>query len=143
MGKTWVVVGDSSRTRIFSWADRAAPLVEVDDLVHPESRQHAQGITSDLPGSRSGGPIGQHHNMDERTGIHEQERINFAREVTARLEKGRTGGEFEALMIVASPSFLGELRKHMANPLRATVVNELDKNIVESDPEDIRSHLVG
>ena len=50
MWKTWVVVAESSRAKIYGMKNLRTPLVELDDLIHPEGRLHARDLTSSRPG---------------------------------------------------------------------------------------------
>ena len=141
MEKTWVLVAESSRARIFTVETPSAPLVEVETLVHPEGRMREQDMTSDLPGHNSNHSGAGRHGFQDETEPKEQEAINFARQVTARLEKARTGGEVQRLIIIAAPSFLGTLREQMNDQTARLVSLEVAKNLGQHTPEDIRSHL--
>ncbi len=135
MRKTWVVVADRSRARIFTAATPSSPLIEFEDLVHPEARAHERDLTSDRLG-RS-----QHNVMGSAHGARDQQAYEFAREIADRLEHGRVGAEFEKLLIVAAPDLLGLLRKAMNPNVAKTIVHELDKNVTQQSPADIRKLL--
>ncbi len=141
MSNTWVLVADSSRARIFEAESSKGPLKELTDLVFPESRLHAQKLTSDLPG-RSFDSNGQgRHDLEERTDIKQSEAINFARRINEHLEKSRIKGAFRKLVVAATPSFLGILRKTLNTNTSKLVTQEIDKNLVKLDVKDVRKHL--
>ena len=48
--KSWVLVADSSRGRIFSAETPTSALKEIESISHPEGRLHDQLMVSDLPG---------------------------------------------------------------------------------------------
>ncbi|MDH5435144.1 MAG: host attachment protein [Gammaproteobacteria bacterium] len=141
MSHTWVLVADSSRARIFEAESSKGPLKELTDLIFPESRLHAQQLTSDLPGRTfdSNGP--GRHDLEERTDVKESEAINFARSINAHLEKSRLNGAFRKLVVAATPSFLGILRKTLNSNTSKMVTQEIDKNLVKFDIKDVRKHL--
>ena len=60
MKRTWVLVADSCRARIFSADKSNGPISEIETLAHPEARLHERDITSDVPGHSfsSHGPAG-------------------------------------------------------------------------------------
>lgn len=140
MARTWVVVADSSRARIFSAQTPSAPLDELESLTHPASRQHERDITSDLPG-RNTGSNGNKHAMGMETEPKKQEAINFAKQIASRLDQGLNKKEYIELVVVAAPSFLGLLREQLSNNVSRSLVLEMDKNLTQHTPDDIRKHL--
>jgi len=141
MSKFSIVVSDSSHARFFTAATASADMVEIEDLTHPEARQHASDITSDLPGKQHAGNVSGHHRVDTTSDPHKQEVIQFAREVASQLREKLMRNEFSHLVIVAEPSFLGVLRNELDEQVKKVVTLEVDKNLTRHSLEDIRSHL--
>jgi protein required for attachment to host cells len=79
--------------------------------------------------------------MSSQVDAKEQEQIRFAREIVDRLEQGRVERDFEHLVVVAAPGFLGHLRATMAEPLHALVAKELAKDYTELTASELRAHL--
>lgn len=129
MMKTWVLAADSSSARIFATDSRIGALDEIHVLLHPQSRQHEQDLTTDLPG-RTFDRAGQgRHAMGVSVSPKEQEALAFADEIVDFLEKGRSAGKFSQLIIIAAPAFLGDLRKKFSAALSRLVVLEMNKNL--------------
>ncbi len=141
MTKTWVLVADNSRARIFVAETRNGPLLEIETLAHPESRLHAQELTSDLPGRAfdSGGQ--GRHAMELEVEPKQHEMQAFARQISDRLDAGREKNEYDQLAVIAAPALLGLLRKQFSVNTSRMVVYELDKNISRMRAQDIRKHL--
>lgn len=141
MAKTWVLVADSSRARIFRAEGVEGRLVEVEDLAHPEGRLHETDLTTDLPG-RSFDSHGQgRHAMEEDTPPKRHEAITFAKRIGGVLEGARNAGNYDALVIVAEPRFLGLLRDNLSQETIKLVGLQLDKNLVQQAPDAIRERL--
>ncbi|MFQ5508175.1 MAG: host attachment protein [Leptospirillia bacterium] len=140
MAVTWILVADSSRARIFAKNGRAE-LTEEAGLIHPESRLHEQELTSDLPGRGSSGMGGERHGVASQVLPKRHEAITFSKQVTHTLEAARTEGRFSRLMVVAPPAFLGMLRDAFSHPLSAMVSHEVNKNLVQMRPRELREHL--
>jgi protein required for attachment to host cells len=141
MSYTWVVVADSTRARIFDAESSSAGLSEVETLTHPEGRMHDRDITTDLPG-RSFDSLGHaRHVMEPTTDPKHELAIEFARTIARHLDAARVKRDYEQLVIVAAPTFLGLLREQLNNTCRKLVAFELNKNLVQNTPEEIRSHL--
>ncbi|MDH4230082.1 MAG: host attachment protein [Nitrospirota bacterium] len=140
MAVTWVLVADSSRARIFS-KKNGEPYAEVEGMIHPESRMHEQQLTSDLPGSDSGGGGAERHAYAQRTPPKRHEAMVFSKQVVERLEAARSERCFRDLMVVAPPSFLGMLRDEFSGGLSSMVKREINKNLVQMKTQDLLEHL--
>ena len=140
MRKTWVVVADNSRARIFTAETPSSPLIEVDSIVHPEARMHDRDITSDLPG-RGSGSGGARHSYETETDAKDHENAGFAKRIAGFLDDARKSDKYKQLIIVAAPSLLGNLRSGLNDQTRKMVSMELDKNLSQLNPVEIRRHM--
>lgn len=141
MTKTWILAAESSRAKLYSSTSRVAPFTEVETLVHPESRMHEGDLVTDRNGS-DGGSFGQGpHIYDNKTSAHKHEHMIFAKQIAERLEQGRNRGEFESLVLIAPPTFLGLLREHLSKPLLAMVSRQIHKNLVQQSPDTLRDQV--
>lgn len=141
MKPTWIVVANSAQARFFTADTATGPLAEFHDLVHGESRLHARELTSDLPGKNVDSHGGGLHGMEARTPVKKHEREVFAREVASYLTHARNSGEFDRLIVVAAPAFLGELRATIDKNTLASVSSWIEKNLTKDSAEDIRASL--
>ena len=141
MPKTWILVSDSSRARVFTSDTATAPIVELEDFTHPESRLHTRDITSDLSGKQhDAGPSG-HHAVEPKTDAHKQASVEFARELASYLHNNLNENRFDSLVLACDPAFLGELRHELDEQVKKHVTLEVTKNLVKHSAEDIRTHL--
>jgi protein required for attachment to host cells len=141
MSKTWVVVAESSRAKIFEIEKKNSPLIELEALAHPGSRVHEQELTSDLPGRSLNSASHGSHKMAAPSSAKEQESVEFARTISSHLDKAFTRGKFDKLIIMSPPAFLGQLRKELGSETSKRVVSEIDKNLVRHNTQDIQAHL--
>jgi len=140
MNKTWVIVADRSRARIFSADTPASNLLETETMTHPIARLHPGDLVSDRPG-RDRNSVNGSHNMGEEVNIKEEEAIRFATEVCQRLEEARIKCQFDKLYIVAAPSFLGHIRKHQTPALKRIIAGEVSKNMALKGAIEIKKCL--
>ena len=141
MCKTQILVAESSRAKLFLAETPTAALIELEDFVQPEGRLHEGDLVSDEPGS-DGGSTGQgRHVIDDRTTASQMAQISFARQLAERLETGRNTHEFDPLVLVAPPEFLGRLRDELGATLNKLVVEEINKNLVHDSSDVIRSYV--
>ena len=136
MSKTWVVVAESSRAKIFELEKRNSPLIELHGLAHTPSRLHEQDLTSDLPGRTPG-----RHKLTSQSNAKDNESNIFARTIGNHLDSARNKGEFTRLIIMSPPSFLGKLRKHLGSETNKKIISEVAKNLVKHTTSEIQSHI--
>ena len=142
MKKKWVVVAESSRARIFSVESRTSPLKEVDDLINSASRLKGEELMSDDAG-RSFDSHGQggRHAMEPRTEPKETEVQHFAHDVGERLENARRVGDYNDLVIISSPGFLGKLKQSLGGVTQKHISQTINKNLIHKSEAEIRDYL--
>jgi protein required for attachment to host cells len=79
--------------------------------------------------------------MEQATEPKEQEAQAFAVEIARQVERARHDGDFDSLVLVAPPKFLGRLRQALSGTARAALIGELDKNLVEADAKTLEAQL--
>jgi len=141
MTNTWVVTADASRARIFSVQGKEHHLREIADLLNPEGRASERELTSDAQGRYSGrGERMQGHSAGETSAVGHLNEA-FSREVGRYLEKARAEHQFDRLVLVAPPRFLGLLRQSLSEGVQRAVTEELGKDLSWLDTRDIERHI--
>jgi protein required for attachment to host cells len=141
--KHWILIADAASCAIYSSDEALAAFAEVRRLdnehVHPE--RDALGPR----GSTRAGPGGVHARFERHSDPQDAERARFAHSVALLLDEALGRGEFERLVIVAPPRFLGELRADLsarvARHVAATVDRDLARTPIHELPEAVRRHL--
>lgn len=108
---------------------------ERDDRKNHEIKSDAAGA-----GAQSGG-YGRPA-MDE-TDFHQQDEDRYAADAADQLRIRALAGDFEALVIVAPPRTLGELRKNFHKEVEKRIVMELPKEMTDRPIPDIAAMLMG
>lgn len=137
---TWIVIANSSVARIFE-VENHTSLKELNQLIHPESRQHSRDLVSDRPGRgfESVGPA--RHNMEPKTNPQDQEIIDFAKKLCSHLDAARSKGTINRIYIAANPHFLGLIRKHLPAQTAQLIAAEVDKDITTLKPQEILEYF--
>lgn len=151
MESTWVVLADEGRARILEMRTEGRDLEEVEELTWPAAHAQNADFRHDAHGRRSppdgygGAPNVQTMgaNNTESAGeeklAHEAER--FARRVAERLAEAHRQHRYERLHIAAAPKFLGRLRRVLDEEVSASVVDELDKDLLQLDRRALTQRL--
>lgn len=101
---------------------------------------HEQG--TERPG-RAHSSAGTGRSSVTQTDWHDLEEHKFAHEVAAALEKVVRERKAEALVVVAPPRTLADLRKAIHDDVKKKIVAEIDKDLTKHPVYDIERHLGG
>ena len=141
MKKTLVTVAQRAKARFFRVEAGGARLVEIEDLIHPESRLHEGDLTTDQPGvveERTGPSMRSYGNENQAK---EHEAQVFAKEVAEAIAKQRVDEHYERVVIAAEPGFLGLLREKL-DPATARIVDgEHHHELTELKTEEIAERI--
>lgn len=143
----WIVVGDAVRARLFEIAGPEQPLTEFRDLVHPEGRAREQDLLTDRPGRVMQAHRGPHpghgsrSSMEPGTPPKEVERQRFARQIAEELQAGLDAHSYGRLVLVANPSFLGELREALSPRVTQHISASIHKDYTSLKSNELELHL--
>lgn len=138
---TWLIAANGCKARIFKLEHKGA-LVEVETLIHPESRLHNHDLVSDRPGRDYESSNGRtRHAIEPATWPKDQEVILFAKTIAAYLDKARGENKFQKLYLAASPTLLGLLRHSLSPSTLKLISGEVDKDMTSMKPEQMIEHL--
>jgi protein required for attachment to host cells len=137
---SFVLVADGRKSLFFrNEGDSEFPNLIVEEKeTHPNPAHHEQA--SDLAGQSARTMDGRGGSMEE-VDFHQQEEDRFAADTAAMLKARALRNEFEALVVVAPPRTLGELRKHYHKEVERRLVAELPKDLVNLTVPEIEKIL--
>ena len=144
-----IVVADESEARFYDIGGPRVPLQLAGRVENPTARLHDRDLKSDRPGrvfdrastaGRRRGAVAHHATGGERR-PHKQETQRFARQIVRSLEEARRKDQFDRLVLMAGPPFLGTLRAALRKSVRATLVAEVPKDLVHQTEREVRAHL--
>jgi protein required for attachment to host cells len=90
----------------------------------------------------SAGSGGRHYSSSGNPDDHRQDKDDFAAGAAAWLNHQVLRGEIEALVVIAPPQTLGELRKHYHKALQAVLVGELAKDLAGRPAAEVAAAVV-
>ena len=99
----------------------------------------AQGGSSHASGG--GAQFAESRGSMGETDYHQQEEDRFAAETAEMLKRRALAHEYDALIIVAPPKTLGELRKHYHKEVSSRLAGELAKDLTGHPVPDIEKAL--
>ncbi|UGA41483.1 host attachment family protein [Bradyrhizobium quebecense] len=136
-----VFVGDGRKALFLrNDGDAISPNLRAEEVfedVNPST--HDQG--SDRPGRMSEAALPGRRSAVEPTDWHDIEEHHFARKVAAAMEKLVRTSRAKALIVVAPPRTLAELRNSFHSDVKACIVAEINKDLTKIPISEIERHL--
>jgi protein required for attachment to host cells len=137
---TFVFVGDGRKALLLRNEGDADLLNLKTERVFNDANPltHEQG--TDRPG-RSFSSVGSGRSSVAQTDWHQLEEHRFAAEVAATLERIVRERGVEALVVVAPPRTLADLRKNFHSEVKKKIIAEIDKDLTKHPVDQIEKHL--
>lgn len=138
--KLWILVGNSSRARLFSADASGDDWTLLEEFHHDDSRARNDELRNQ-PENPNAGTLHGPAPENEPRGRRELEHERFARELCERLDRGVDNAQFSRLIIAAPPEFLGRLRREMSTRVRQRVVLDLDADYSNVPVRDLPTRV--
>lgn len=116
--KHWILVANASQARLFERTSFTEPLVELTDWVNPQSRMQASETERTPLGHSLAGRTG----LAPRSELKQQHRSEFAQTLAAYFHEAALSHRMNALALVVSNPFMGELTAHLDAPVQKALV---------------------
>jgi len=139
--RTWILIADGARARILLNEGPGTGLESATDTEYETDHRLTREIGSDRPGRVHESADVVRHAYVPRVDWHEFAKQLFAREMAQILDAAAERNAFDALVLVAPPKTLGELRAALGKGSRAKVSAELGKDLCNVAVHDLPSHL--
>jgi len=136
-----VFVGDGRKALFLrNHGDAKFPNLRTEKVFEEENPStHEQG--SDRPGRLGEAALAGRRSAVEPTDWHDIEEHRFARKVTAFMEQMVRATKAKALIVVAPPKTLAELRNAFHPDLKACIIAEISKDLTKHPLDEIEKHL--
>ena len=138
----YVFVGDGRKALVLRNEGDALNLDLKTERVFADQNPPTHDQGADRPG-RAYSSVGPGRSSVTQTDWHALEEHKFAHEVAAALEKIVRERKAEALVVVAPPRALADLRKAFHPDVKKKIVAEIDKDLTNHPVYDIEKHLAG
>jgi len=140
----WILICDASRGHLYREEPDHKGFTYLESFEHSESRARTRDLMADAngrkpngnPGGNSGGNytgVGGGYmgrpGAAPDTDAKAVEHMKFARELAERLEKGLNEHEYEGLVLIAPPGFLGMLKGELGTQVAKHLIDTIDKDL--------------
>lgn len=136
-----VFVGDGRKALFLrNHGDAKFPNLRTEKVFEEENPStHEQG--SDRPGRLGEAALAGRRSAVEPTDWHDIEEHRFARKVAAVMEQMVRATKAKALIVVAPPKTLAELRNAFHPDVKACIIAEISKDLTKHPLDEIEKHL--
>jgi protein required for attachment to host cells len=140
--KTWVLVANRSRATLYLHPGPGKELTPVREFDHPEGRLKDREIDTDRAG-RADHPDGGAKKSAYQRNVEPHEHLaqQFGKELAEVLNRGRNDHEYENLVLVAEPHFLGVLKASLDSHTNGLVRGTLSSDLTRERPEGVAARL--
>ncbi len=140
---TWFLVADGAKARILARRGQGGPLESASNIcfAEAEARLPTREVGADRPGRVHESADVARHAMAPRVDWHRFAKELFARDVAKALEAAAGRKLYNALVLVAPPRTLGDLRQALGKHASALVTREIAKDLTNVADHDLPAHL--
>lgn len=139
--RTWVLIADGSRAKVVHVARAGGRFLQVDDMTLSIDLPKSGDLLADRPG-RTFDSVGAGRHAKENTADpHRELKRTFAGTVVHQLRRAMLARRFDRLILVAPPSFLGDLREELPKDLRNKVAGEVNSDLTNMPEQELHAHL--
>lgn len=127
--RTWILVADSAEARLFLSYPGQQGWFELRTFQHPQSRAKGTELY-DSPPAMERGLLPKDYAAQD-----------FALELAKYLDLELSKNNYERLILVAPPKFLGMLRENLSKQVQQRVVDEVNKDLVSLRKDELEERL--
>jgi len=139
--RTWLLIADGSRAKVFESVRARNALHEIDDMALAIDLPKSGEILADKPGRTFDSVGAGRHAKENPTDPHRHLKRNFASKVVGELRRAMLANRFDRLILVAPPAFLGDLREELPKNLKDKVADEITSDLTNTPEQQLQTHL--
>jgi protein required for attachment to host cells len=135
------LVADTRSIRVFEASDRAAAPAEVAVLRNPDAGRHKRDLVSDRPGRVMNRASGGHQAYEPKTSPMQHAMQVWLKQIGPALRELIESRRSDALVLVASPRMLANLRRSLPASIRKRVAREMPLDLAHASAADLKRRL--
>ena len=139
--QTWIAVANGSECKIFSIKNRIKGLKLLKEFYFDTSCLKSVNLGVERPGRVHESSNPTRHAIEPKSDLHNKEKTRFSNLIANFLNKAAVQMKFHHLILIASPEFLGEIRKRFHKNTNSLIKKEIDKDLTHLKAENILAVL--
>jgi protein required for attachment to host cells len=139
--RIWVLIADGGRAKVLESVRPGIPLREVQGLAFTNDLPRSRDILADRPGRSFESVGGARHAQEYPADPHRELKRGFAGKLSRVLESRFHGNQFDELVVIAPPSFMGDLRDAWSSAVRSRISCELTRDLTKIPNDELQRYL--
>lgn len=135
----WVLIADSAKATIVQYSGLKEPLEVLPAGSWSLVAKSARDLTSTKRGRVFNSADNRRSAMERPTDPYEVEKTRFVTQLADHLEQ--QAGNYHALIIIAAPKALGDLRQQLAEHVKEKIQKEVAKDLTNIPFDHLAGHL--
>lgn len=141
MSKTWLLVADAAKARLFEMPRKGGNLTEIACYTNPSGRSPGQHPEHGRQGRTQESANSARHAIEPHTSLRKKHAMQFADLLRDAIRHGRMENQYEHLVLIAPPRFLGVLRDRLDDQTLECVTAEVGSDLLALSPTELRTYL--
>jgi protein required for attachment to host cells len=139
--RTWVLIADAARARVFENTGKGTGLTLVQDMTLDAELLPSHELGTDRPG-RSFDSVGSgRHAMESPSDLNREQKRHFARRIALAIADRLTRKSFDRLILVAPPVTMGDLRAALPDKVKSALTAEVVADLTNTPMGELPAHL--
>ncbi len=139
---TWIVVANGSECKIFFTDNNGKTIKLLKGFYSADSHLQAAYLGADKPRRVHESNSAARHAIEPKADLHDKEKTKFSNLIVNCLNSGTKTEKFKHLILIASPEFLGEIRKKISKQTALMITREINKDLTHANDAKILETLL-
>lgn len=134
----WILVAEGAKAYIYISYLNKQELKLLHVLENPDARLHDHELDS---GNFKPHGVSGKNKPESKVDLHHKEEERFAHKIADIINDGAEKHEYQKLMLICPPKFLGMLRPLIKKQAHALIVKEINKDLIHLPKEELKHHI--
>jgi protein required for attachment to host cells len=134
---SWIMVANGSECKIFSTNNNGKAIKLLQGFYSADSHLQTAYLGTDKPGRVHESSSATRHTIEPKADLHDKEKTKFSNLIANYLNKEMKTEKFKHLILIASPEFLGEIRKKLGKQTILMITREINKDLTHASDAKI------
>lgn len=135
--KTWLLVADNAKLKIYEWSAENEQISEVINLVDEDARKPDRNLKVDRPGHGHREGVDSRYAIDEKVSYKKQAGELFLKNAAIHISEDDIMSKFDKLVIIAQHDVYKTLISHFSSQAKDKVILHHPKDLSNMPMQDV------
>jgi protein required for attachment to host cells len=139
--RTWVLIADARRARVFETRGKGTGLTAVQGMALDADLLPSHELGTDRPGRTFESVGSARHALENPSDLHREQKRKFAQLIARAVHERHAAKSFDRLVVAAPAVTMGDLRSALSDEVRAVTAAELVADLTKTPVAELPAHL--